>query len=175
MHYNTPKFYGELQASSRNLRTFTFIAACCFGFSLLIYEATATAGYLLFGSKTNGDILSNFADDDVPVLIARIALTVVMMFSYPLAFNSYRASVTALLPTSWQQRIADGPKRRDEAIQTLADELGVDAGDVSWWSRLRAGMVQDWPHALLTMLLVVCTVLIAIALPQLEVILGYKG
>jgi hypothetical protein len=40
---------------------------------------------------------------------------------------------------------------------------------------LLAAARADWAHALLTKLLVATTVLIAVALPQVEVVLGYKG
>lgn len=42
-------------------------------------------------------------------------------------------------------------------------------------SRVCAAVRDDWPHALLTAVLVGTTVLVAAAIPHIEVVLGYKG
>jgi amino acid permease len=181
MHYNTPKAWGELKGAS--LRSFVWIAAAAFGFALVVYEATATAGYALFGAdlaKTKGDVLANFSNDDVPALVARIALAFVMCFSYPLAFNSFRASVTALLPKSWQDHVAAGParvaaaRRRARAESRDGDGEGESKGP-GCLTRTWLLCAEDWPHGLLTAALIATTVVVGIAIPELEAILGYKG
>lgn len=197
MHYNTPRYWHELQNAT--IKTFTFIAFVCFGFALAIYELTATSGYLMFGNDTKGDILENFADNDEPAFAARVALVLVMFFSYPLAFNSYRASVHALLPSPWQQRIEQGIIDYTDAVKEYKEHLYTDIEVTDYnnnedddnanyrpslsffpWIKYMVysfyTMVRvDWPHICLTTILVGLTVIVAIALPQLEVILGYKG
>jgi hypothetical protein len=128
MHYNVSRFYYELK--ERSLSKLLFVAFVSFGITLVVYEVrlpamskyahiitcatqiTALGGYALFGANTTGDVLEDFADDDMAALVARIALSAVIICCYPLAFNSHRASVVALLPASWQKRV-EAP---DEAL-----------------------------------------------------------
>jgi sodium-coupled neutral amino acid transporter 11 len=58
-HYNSARFFFELR--DRSLRRFGGVLAASFGSVLALYIATAVGGYLLFGSATKGDVLSNFA------------------------------------------------------------------------------------------------------------------
>jgi hypothetical protein len=169
MHYNTPRFYFELQDHSP--AKFGSIAAACFAFTLVVYQTMATCGYLLFGSDTLGDVLENFPEGDNAAFAARVALSAVMLFSYPLAFNSYRASFVALMPSSWQTRQGAGPDIAAEQIASL------EAGGASlpWVRRTAIGILADLPHLLMTAALVALSVGIAIAIPQIELVLGYKG
>jgi amino acid permease len=167
MHYNSPRFYAELQPSLRNMRTFLAIGTACFSFTAIVYEATASSGYLLFGGNTKGDVLENFADDDVPAFIARVALIVVMLFSYPLAFNSYRASCVALLPKQVQRAVNEGSERLAAAV--------AEEPELTRLRYLQLAAIHNLPFAVVTVALIGATVALAIALPSLEVVLGYKG
>ena len=57
---------------------------------------------MVFGEKVEGNILNNYADDDVLADIARIGLTFVIVFTYPLAFHSFRRSTLMFCP-QWLQ------------------------------------------------------------------------
>jgi hypothetical protein len=162
------------------------------------------------------------ADDDAPAFVARIALSAIVISCYPLAFNSLRGSVAALLPAAWQARMVPPSERgsggspkakvsdadaEDTALrggggvssgedgELECSLLGVSGGGGSGGddgdaaavggrggccggltvSHVRAAVRDDWPHALLTAALVGITVLVAAAIPQIEVVLGYKG
>jgi amino acid permease len=182
------------------MRKFVLITAVCFGMTLVLYEATAAAGYVLFGSGTQSDVISNFPDGFVPAVVARVALTLLLLFSYPLAFHAMRSNTAALLPERWAAAIQHGTRHagaRGDAeasgakytplIEPSAEEGGGGvahhAGAPSPAGPSRAASCDEWvasaihmwPHMLLTALLVAVTVGVAIALPQISVILGYKG
>ena len=169
--------------------------------------------------------------------MARIALSAIVISCYPLAFNSFRGSVAALLPAPWQEMLAPPASRKsgssaaegrrkhkvsdaDEEEEEDADLFegegldcnllsgnnnsgtklsgseddeeeeeggsggahsgarkrgsGATAACCSPKSLLRA-LRLDWPHALLTLILVTTSLVIAICIPQVEVVLGYKG
>lgn len=169
MHYNTPRFYFELEG--HNPWRFGWIATACFGFTLVVYQATAVSGYLLFGTSTKGDILENFGNDDNLAFAARVALSIVMLFSYPLAFNSYRASFVALSPLWVQERMVAGPALAQGYIAQQEKEQGELSAMYKLWVRVSC----DWPHYLITAVLVSLSVGVAIAIPQIELVLGYKG
>lgn len=71
---------------------------------------------MVFGEETEGNILNNYDDDDIAADIARMALTFVIVFTYPLAFFSFRASVLEFSPT-W---LRTSTRTRDHVWLTLA-------------------------------------------------------
>jgi amino acid permease len=167
------------------MRKFTAITFACFLLTLVLYEGTAAAGYALFGSATASDVISNFPDGWAPAVVARVALTLLLLFSYPLAFHALRSNTTALLPPRWAGIITHGTRHAegDGKYEPLQDDghggaVAPAAAPVEPHATLReraASALLMWPYALLTALLVALTVGISIALPQISVILGYKG
>jgi amino acid permease len=158
------------------------ISAVIFFLVFVLYQATAISGFLLFGQETVGDILNNFPDDDIPAIIARIALSVIVISCYPLAFNSLRASTIGIFPSEYQDLF--NPPLRNEAYSNLNSNeesrnnsfdlylpLGNSQTMDSKWGNLR----KDLPHFILTTALISLSVIIAILVPEVEVILGYKG
>lgn len=76
-------------------RTIVAIAASILCFILIIVPSVI--GYLMFGSETDGNILKNFPDDDVLMLIVRIGFFFVVSFSYPCITQPVMASWGQLL------------------------------------------------------------------------------
>ena len=183
-HYNVPRMYFELEA--RSVRRLAAAAAACFGFALALYLSTAAAGYVLFGAATKNDILADFADDDVAALVARVALVIVMSFSFPIVFNNFRAMTVSLLPQALQERIdimgKAGTVVAGEGEAGGAKRLGDDPGGETGGGGggggccpALASAARDWPFLLTTAVLVAACVLVAAAVPDLGLILGYKG
>ncbi|RYE98644.1 MAG: hypothetical protein EOO41_02130, partial [Methanobacteriota archaeon] len=103
---------------------------------LALYLATAIGGYYLFGSATKSDVLLNFSTTNAAAIVARIALSAVVIACYPLAFNSLRISVCGLLPTSWQAALSPlaRPSRSPKRMLGKAasdEELASDHDDSS--------------------------------------------
>jgi amino acid permease len=117
MHYNVPRLFAEMKgdAAGGKLRRFGVAVAGAFCAALVIYASGALGGYLLIGAATKGDILENFAAGDAPIIVARVALSVVVTACYPLAFNAMRAAVTSLLPARCARRLAAPADARTHA------------------------------------------------------------
>jgi len=126
LHYNAPRYYQELKNRSiPQLRkaTLTAFSLCICVYVVRVtvavrrvcvplahpyvsstthhnrrYCFSAIGGYMVFGERTEGNILNNYADDDIGADIARVALTFVIVFTYPLAFHSLRSSVLVFAP-----------------------------------------------------------------------------
>jgi len=165
MHYNTPRLFFELK--DRSTRKMASIGAVSFGAALVLYELTAYCGYSLFGADTKSDILANFNDNDTAANVARVGLAIVMIVSFPIVLNAFRAAVTSLLPESWQRQIENGDKNDEEVENGGKESLGLFG--------LAERLARDWAFLLLTFALVALSLGTALAIPNLGLILGYKG
>ncbi len=94
-HYNVPRFYQELQ--DRTISKFSKAVVISLGMCTGVYLMVGVFGYLRYGEETKSDVLNNLPDDSTVAIVGRLALAGVVLFTYPLAFNSHRASVVALL------------------------------------------------------------------------------
>lgn len=201
LHYNVAKYYEEMHA--RDMARITLVTVVSFSSVLILYLLTALGGYLLFGSDTASDILLNFDDGDVAAIIARVALSAIVIGCYPLAFNSLRASVTSLLPDAIAARVREPVPQPALDYKKGEDNGGGDAGYVheegtsfagyspvapdeaelppsprqqlSLLQRTSAMLRRDWPHALLTFVLVSISLGVALGVPNIATVLSYKG
>ncbi|KAA0164728.1 hypothetical protein FNF31_02265 [Cafeteria roenbergensis] len=148
MHYNSLRFYRELPLEHRNLRTMAFITAGAFGICLVAYGASATAGYIAFGADTNAEVLQNFPTslDNVEGVLA---LTVRSAFAIVVAFT-YPLSLHPL---------------RAAMFTLLPDRLVCGKA-----SRSTASL-----YIPLTVFLVALTCLVGWLVPDIDVVLDYKG
>lgn len=165
MHYNTPRLFFELK--DRSTSKMASIGAVSFGAALALYEVTAYCGYSLFGADTKSDILANFNDNDTAANVARVGLAIVMIVSFPIVLNAFRAAVTSLLPESWQRQIENGDKNDEEVDNGGKESMGL--------FKFAQQLVSDWAFLLLTFALVALSLGTALAIPNLGLILGYKG
>jgi len=99
-HYNAPKFYKELQApkdGSSKVPTFNLVCAVGFGGAALLMGAVMVAGFLTFGSASQGLILNNYATSDPLAFLARVGIASSIIFSFPLNFVGLREGVLGML------------------------------------------------------------------------------
>lgn len=73
----------------------------------------------------------------MPALVARVALSFIVIGCYPLAFNSLRGSASALLPAAWRAALRAPAERRAAAVEggamppaAPARDGGADRGDL---------------------------------------------
>lgn len=156
---------------------FNLLLICCFCFVAVCYISVAVSGYLLFGSPVNGnpnpvsgDILDNLPRT-AAVTVARVALGLTQLFSYPIVFNSHRANVVGLLPAAWRERLQGAKAIAPSGEEVLSVRLLAAAPARGAAARV----LHEWPHALLTACLVALSVLFALVVPSLSTILGVKG
>lgn len=170
MHYNTPRLFFELENQSTS--KMALIGAASFGSALILYELTAYCGYSLFGINTMSDILENFDANDIAANVARVGLAIVMIVSFPIVLNALRAAFSSLLPESWQKQIENGDSKEGLVDDNDDDELHIKS--IGFVGFVRS-LVNDWAFLLLTFILVTFSLGTALAIPNLGLILGYKG
>jgi len=93
-HFNAPKFFTELKDNTEE--RFLSVVKASFGFSIAIFAAMTSLGFLTFGGACSGVILNNYAATDKLMGISRIAVAVSLIGSYPLAFVGARDGVLDL-------------------------------------------------------------------------------
>mmetsp|Transcript_7506 Transcript_7506/g.14995 ORF Transcript_7506/g.14995 Transcript_7506/m.14995 type:complete len:523 (+) Transcript_7506:92-1660(+) len=87
-HFNAPKFFIELKDNT--IKRYNTVVGTSFGISVLLFALIGSLGFLTFGSASSGLILNNYSNADVLMSLSRIAVTISIVFSFPLAFVGAR-------------------------------------------------------------------------------------
>ncbi|KAL4180105.1 hypothetical protein AMTRI_Chr13g90460 [Amborella trichopoda] len=99
-HFNVPPIYNEL--SGRSPQKMNKVGRITALLCVVVYALTATSGYLLFGEKTDSDVLANFDKDlGIPFssilnYIVRIGYVLHLMLVFPVVHFSLRQTVDSL-------------------------------------------------------------------------------
>lgn len=100
-HYNAPKFYWEL----RNKAAYNSVVIKSFGWAMVLMSVMATAGYLTFGAASQSLILNNYSGSaDTLIALSRMAVTLSLIFTYPLAFVGVRDGFLDLINVPIEKR-----------------------------------------------------------------------
>eukprot|EP01086_Lenisia_limosa_P007647 TRINITY_DN27713_c0_g1_i1.p1 TRINITY_DN27713_c0_g1~~TRINITY_DN27713_c0_g1_i1.p1 ORF type:complete len:431 (-),score=81.07 TRINITY_DN27713_c0_g1_i1:5-1150(-) len=106
-HFNALQLYETL--AKRTAKMMMGVSYLSLFLCALIYLGTALVGYLSFGVETEGNLANNYDADDVLILVARLGMTVTVLFSYPLLFMAVRTSIELLFckrysPTAYSSK-----------------------------------------------------------------------
>jgi len=96
-HQNMISITNELSRPSRG-RCWA-VAAISIGTAIGVYIFLACSGYETFGNKVQSNILSNYPADSMVVAVARLMISLVVTFCYPLQAHPSRTCVTNILNT----------------------------------------------------------------------------
>ncbi|KAL1523707.1 hypothetical protein AB1Y20_018637 [Prymnesium parvum] len=107
-HYNAPAFMRDATGASvetqsdgstslspvgrEGMRRFGKVVTASFLLAWASFALVATFGFLTFGAASAGNILTNYARNDLFARGARVALALSLLAGYPLAFTSLRDS-----------------------------------------------------------------------------------
>lgn len=94
-HYNAPTFYSELRDPTK--RRFANMTLSGFGTAILLTLWIITTGFLTFGGASNGFILNNYSGLDPLASVARAAVGVTIVTSYPFTFNALRTGTLDIM------------------------------------------------------------------------------
>lgn len=101
-HFNAPKFYVELKDNT--IKRYNTVVGSSFGISVFIFALVGSLGFLTFGSASSGLILNNYSSKDVLMSLSRIAVTISIVFSFPLVFVGARDGWLDLLKVPMEKR-----------------------------------------------------------------------
>lgn len=94
-HFNAPKFFVELKDNTE--ARFNKLVGASFAISIGIFAAVTSLGFLTFGGACSGVILNNYATSDTLMSVARSAVAISLVGSFPLAFTGARDGIFDIL------------------------------------------------------------------------------
>jgi len=104
---------------SKTSKNWLVVICCSVAICFSTYTLTAICGYLTFGDAVKSDVLQSYDATDVSVIVARTAIFVAMLTSYPVVHFCGRAAVTSLLVKLSVFAAPTSKERRRRVLQTV--------------------------------------------------------
>lgn len=147
-------------ADNSHFRTTTVIFGSI-GSACALYILTGITGYLSYGDNIKGNIVSMYPTAAAST-IGRLAIVILVMFSYPLQIHPCRASIDACL--AWR------PRRRNQNESSPSRNALLNSPG----SKPKPEM-GDMRFAVITTILIVLSFITAMTVSSLEKVLAYVG
>lgn len=96
----------------------------------------ALVGYLAFGNYVNGDILTNFSEQDELILVARLLLAITMIFTFPMEVFVARHCLISIVHNYLEEKNTDHVKHRSGGGANNANASIARGGSVIDTGRL---------------------------------------
>ncbi|KAI1985266.1 hypothetical protein LOZ53_005146 [Ophidiomyces ophidiicola] len=160
-HQNMFSILNEISNNS-HFRTTSVIAASI-GTAASTYILVAITGYLSFGDAIQGNIVGMYAPS-LSSNIARAAIVLLVMFSYPLQMHPCRASVDAVLKWRWNGKGSSGSSNVSPNRNPLLPRPNKEPDGMG-----------DTRFAAITTVIVVLSYIVAMTVSSLETVLAYVG
>ncbi|KAF2199720.1 hypothetical protein GQ43DRAFT_482199 [Delitschia confertaspora ATCC 74209] len=161
-HQNMFSILNEIYDNS-HFRTSSVIFASIGG-ACSLYILTAITGYLSYGDNITGNIVSMYATS-VATTIGRLAIVILVMFSYPLQLHPCRASIDACL--NWRPKQRTGQAESSPSRSSLLNSPKA--------ANARTPEMGDLRFAIITTVLIVLSFTAAMTVSSLEKVLAYVG
>ena len=146
-------------SDNSHFRTTSVIFASI-GSACALYILTGITGYLSYGDNIKGNIVSMYPTSAAST-IGRLAIVVLVMFSYPLQIHPCRASIDACL--KWR------PKKRSQG------EDSPSRGSLLSQQTMVKKDMSDLRFAVISTVLIVLSFVTAMTVSSLEKVLAYVG
>ncbi|KAH7551193.1 hypothetical protein BM1_10067 [Bipolaris maydis] len=162
-HQNMFSILNEI-ADNSHFRTTTVIFASIGG-ACGLYILTGITGYLSYGDKIHGNIVSMYPTAAAST-IGRLAIVILVMFSYPLQIHPCRASIDACLkwrPSGARKQVEGSPSRA--SLMNNAPKPGAP----------KSVEMSDLRFAIISTVLIVLSFITAMTVTSLEKVLAYVG
>jgi amino acid permease len=131
------------------------------GSACALYILTGITGYLSYGDNIKGNIVSMYPTAAAST-IGRLAIVILVMFSYPLQIHPCRASIDACL--AWR------PRRRNQNESSPSRNTLLNSQ-----SNKPKPEMGDMRFAVITTILIVLSFVTAMTVSSLEKVLAYVG
>ena len=138
---------------------FTSIGGGC-----LLYILTGITGYLSYGDNIRGNIVSMYPTAAAST-IGRLAIVILVMFSYPLQIHPCRASIDACL--NWRPRRRNQPEG-SPSRNSLMNNTPKPGSPAS-------RELSDLKFAVISTVLIILSFITAMTVSSLEKVLAYVG
>jgi amino acid permease len=110
-HYNSPIFYQQLAPGPDGEKKRRFEKVCVSSFlgAVCFFATVMVTGFLTFGSSCHGLILNQYSAADKLAFLARVAIALSLITSYPLVFASVKQQFVSLLGAKGEEMSAKQP------------------------------------------------------------------
>ncbi|OBT70516.1 hypothetical protein VE03_00359 [Pseudogymnoascus sp. 23342-1-I1] len=164
-HQNMFSIVNEIKDNSP--RTIKSVIGASIGSACSTYIIVAITGYLSFGNRVAGNIVGMYVPN-VASTIAKAAIVVLVIFSFPLQVHPCRASIVAVLkwrPARWtkSRETSVSPSRAAPLLPGATGHSG------------RAEVIGDVKFAAITTVIVVLSYIVAMSVSSLDTVLSYVG
>lgn len=149
-------------ADNSHFRTTSVIFASIGG-ACSLYILTGITGYLSYGDNIKGNIVSMYPTAAAST-IGRLAIVILVMFSYPLQIHPCRASIDACL--KWK------PRRRNQNESSPSRNSLLNSPKSANKPKPEMGDVR---FAIITTILIILSFITAMTVSSLEKVLAYVG
>ncbi|KAI9743372.1 MAG: hypothetical protein M1818_003218 [Claussenomyces sp. TS43310] len=166
-HQNMFSILNEIKDNSPRRTTGVIFASI--GSAAFLYVLVAITGYLSFGNKVEGNIVGMYIPS-VASTIAKAAIVVLVMFSYPLQVHPCRASVDAVL--KWRPTRSDA-SRRQSPNGSPSRSIPLLAPSSHGTARNQA--MSEVRFAAITTSIIVLSYIVAMTVSSLDKVLAYVG
>ncbi|MCJ1463930.1 hypothetical protein MMC07_002539 [Pseudocyphellaria aurata] len=144
----------------------TSVVTASIGTATSIYILVAITGYFSFGNSIGGNIVGMY-NPSLSSTIAKAAIVILVMFSYPLQVHPCRASIDAVFkwrPSRQVESSNSSPSRHSLLLQTLKPS-----------SNGRGDGMGDTRFAAITTAILLLSYIVAMTVSSLEMVLAYVG
>jgi len=163
-HQNMFSILNEIKDNSPRRTTGVIVASI--GSAASIYVLVAITGYLSFGNNVSGNIVGMYIPS-IASTIAKAAIVILVMFSYPLQVHPCRASVDAVLrwrPNGLKPSISPNSSPSRSALLNGASQ-----------PRARNDSIGEFRFAIITTVIIVLSYIAAMTVSSLDKVLAYVG
>jgi amino acid permease len=168
-HQNMFSILNEI-ADNSHFQTTTVIFASIGG-ACGLYILTGITGYLSYGDNIHGNIVSMYPTAAAST-IGRLAIVILVMFSYPLQIHPCRASIDACL--KWRPgRLRKHKHKQSEVGSPSRNSLITNTPKPS--PPPKASEMSDLKFAVISTVLIILSFVTAMTVSSLEKVLAYVG
>lgn len=168
-HQNMFSVMNEIKDNSH--RSTTSVISASIGSAVAVYILVAITGYLSFGNSVAGNIVSMYIPS-IASTIAKAAIVVLVMFSYPLQVHPCRASVDAVL--KWRPNGFKGARNSPNSSPARTIPLLAGAG-ASAPIPARNDQISELRFAIITTVIIILSYTAAMTVSSLDKVLAYVG
>ncbi|PGH04929.1 hypothetical protein GX51_03225 [Blastomyces parvus] len=160
-HQNMFSILNEI-SNSTHFRT-TSVIVSSIGSAASTYVLIAITGYLSFGNNIGGNIVGMYVPS-LSATIARAAIVVLVMFSYPLQVHPCRASLDAVLKWRWNRKSSSSTSSSSPNRNPLLPRPNQPQDSMG-----------DTRFAIITTVILILSYIVAMTVSSLEAVLAYVG
>lgn len=167
-HQNMFSILNEIKDNSH--RQTTSVIAASIGSAASVYVLVAITGYLSFGNSVAGNIVGMYIPS-IASTIAKAAIVVLVMFSYPLQVHPCRASVDAVLkwrPNALKSNRISPNSSPARSVPLLTSSPATPAAK-------RNDAIGDLRFAIITSAIIILGYFTAMTVSSLDKVLAYVG